>query len=172
MTTRLVRCTQLAALAFVVFAGCTDDSDVPDDHVAAKTTQLVQYGSCSELETDLENMLIRETWANIDRYNTDYGYGVDDASGSGDSNGGAADPGGGRTEGVDFSGTNNQESGVDEADLVKTDGYHIYAINGNRLHIFGTPNFGDLVPESVTQIEGHPREMLFDKDAGRAVVFS
>ena len=80
--------------------------------------------------------------------------------------------GGGRTEGVDYSGTNNQVQGVDEADLVKTDGYHLYALNGNRLHIFGTPNFGDLVPESVTQLEGHPTEMLLDANANRAVVFS
>src|SRR5262245_39518037 len=35
-------------------------------------------------------------------------------------------------EGVDYSGTNNQESGVDEADWVKTDGTSIYVINGSR----------------------------------------
>ena len=55
-----------------------------------------------------------------------------------------------------ISGTNNQEQGVDEADLVKTDGYHVYTLNGNRLHIFGTPQFGDLIPESVTQDRGPP----------------
>ncbi|MBA3465249.1 MAG: beta-propeller domain-containing protein [Deltaproteobacteria bacterium] len=166
MTTR----TLLLVLA-VAAAGCTDDDlGAPDDHVAAKTTQLVQYGSCSELENDLEGMLIREAWANIDRYDPRFGFGAEDASG--DAGGGSPTQGGGREEGVDFSGTNNQEQGVDEADLVKTDGYHVYALNGNRLHIYGTPQFGDLIPESVTQIEGHPREMLFDKDAGRAVVFS
>ena len=170
MTRRLARCSQLAVFALLVAAGCTDDSDAPEDHVSAKTTTLIQYNSCSELELDLESMLIRETWANIDSYDRRGGYGTeDDSAGEG---AGGGDSGGGRQEGVDFSGTNNQEQGVDEADLVKTDGYHVYALNGNRLHIFGTPNFGDLVPESVTQIEGHPREMLFDKDAGKAVVFS
>ena len=37
-----------------------------------------------------------------------------------------------RVEGEDFSGTNNQEAGVDEADFVKTDGYHIYYLQGNQ----------------------------------------
>lgn len=44
--------------------------------------------------------------------------------------------------------------------LVKADGYHVYALNGNRLHIYGVANFGDLSPESMTELEGHPREML------------
>jgi uncharacterized secreted protein with C-terminal beta-propeller domain len=36
-----------------------------------------------------------------------------------------------RVEGVDFSGTNVQERGVDEPDIVKTDGKHIFAIINN-----------------------------------------
>ena len=35
----------------------------------------------------------------------------------------------------DFSGTNNQVEGVDEADIVKTDGRFIYSASGNRLFI-------------------------------------
>ncbi|MDX2086912.1 MAG: beta-propeller domain-containing protein [Kofleriaceae bacterium] len=155
------------ALAVLAFTGCTDADDTPTDHVLSATTSLIQYGSCSALETDLEDMLIREVWANIERYDTNlWGFGSPEAD---DSAGGES--GGDRQEGEDYSGTNNQEQGVDEADLVKTDGYHIYALNGNRLHIFGVPQFGQLVPESVTPIEGHPREMLIDRE-GRAVVFS
>jgi hypothetical protein len=37
--------------------------------------------------------------------------------------------------GDDFSETNNQEQGVDEADLVKTDGKRLVSINGNQLRI-------------------------------------
>lgn len=156
------------ALALASFAACTED-DAPGDRVLAKTTQLVQYETCSELESDLENMLIREAWVNIENHGRGFGGGGPEA---GEDSGGGMGAGGGRQEGVDYSGTNNQEEGVDEADIVKTDGYHVYALNGHRLHIFGVPAFGQLVPESVTQIEGVPREMLFDKDAGRAVVFS
>src|SRR5690606_34592342 len=80
--------------------------------------------------------------------------------------------GGGRQEGVDYSGTNNQEEGVDEADFVKTDGYHIYTLNGNRLHVMGVPEFGQLTAVSETKIEGHPRQMLLDSERNRLVVFS
>ncbi|HIC50212.1 MAG TPA: hypothetical protein EYP01_02000, partial [Candidatus Poseidoniales archaeon] len=37
----------------------------------------------------------------------------------------------------EYSETNNQEEGVDEADFLKTDGYHIYMLNGNLLVIMG-----------------------------------
>ena len=42
----------------------------------------------------------------------------------------------------EYSETNNQEEGVDEADFLKTDGYHIYMLNGNLLVIMGVPEFG------------------------------
>ena len=64
--------------------------------------------------------------------------------------------GGGRQEGVDYSGTNNQEQGVDEADFVKTDGYHIYTLNGNRLHIMGVPEFGELTAGERDEDRGLP----------------
>jgi len=153
----------LYLLPFLAVA-CSD-GDEPPDHVFAQTTRLVQYETCGALETDLKDMLIREAWANIDRADYRYGAGAPEDA-SGDSGGGD------RQEGVDYSGTNNQETGVDEADLVKTDGFHIYTLNGNRLHIFGVPQFGTLVPESETKLEGHPRQMLLHKDANRAVVFS
>lgn len=35
----------------------------------------------------------------------------------------------------EHSGTNNQVAGVDEADMVKTDGYYIYAVTGGRVSI-------------------------------------
>ena len=37
--------------------------------------------------------------------------------------------------GQDFSTTNIQEPGVDEPDIVKTDGRYLYAVAGNRLHV-------------------------------------
>ena len=40
--------------------------------------------------------------------------------------------------GTDFSGTNNQEQGVDEADLVKTDGERLVVLSGNQLRVVDT----------------------------------
>ncbi len=159
----------LPLTALVAAGAACGDNIGPGGRLVAKTTQLVQYNTCSALETDLEDQLIRETHAAIDR-SQDWGGDVDGGDGADPASG--EDSGGPREEGVDYSGTNNQEEGVDEADFVKTDGFHIYSINGNRLHIFGVPEFGQLVPTSVTEVEGHPRELLLDKDSNRAVVFS
>lgn len=155
-------------LALLAIAACSDD-DGPGDRQLSRTTQLVQYASCNALEDDLKQMVKWEVFADIDQADH-WGRG----GAEGDSAGGASSPtsGGGRQEGVDFSGTNNQEDGVDEADFVKTDGYHIYTLNGNRLHIMGVPNFGELTAESVTQIEGHPQQILLDSKQNRVVVFS
>jgi uncharacterized secreted protein with C-terminal beta-propeller domain len=137
--------------------------------VRSQETALVEYASCEALRTDLVEMLVEEVNAHYDQERYWYRRGplgeVDAApEASGDK--------GGREEGKDFSGTNNQEAGVDEADFVKTDGYHVYVLNGNRVHIFGVPEFGDLVPESTTEIEGHPREMMVHREAEKLVVFS
>ncbi len=163
--------TRLPYLSFTSLAlvgalsGCADDGRPP----VQTTTQLIQYQSCNALETDLENQMISELYAQIEGYGSGgWGWGEDDSADP------ASDGGneGGREEGVDFSGTNNQEDGVDEADFTKTDGYHIYTLNGSRLHIFGVPEFGQLTPESITDIEGSPTQMLIDRDTGRAAVFS
>ncbi len=145
--------------------GCTDD-DRPGGRLQSETTALRRYDSCSALELDLEEALIREAWAYIEMRDSPIGVPAED------SGAGAGAPSNERQEGVDYSGTNNQEAGVDEADFVKTDGYYIYNVNGNRLHIFGVPQFGQLTPVSTTQLEGHPSELLIDKDLQRAVVFS
>ena len=152
-------------LPLLVVSAC-DGFDGPGDHVVARSTKLIKYASCSDLETDLKQMVKYEIWADIDQMDYWGNRGIDDASGE------ASPTGGDRQEGVDYSGTNNQEQGVDEADFVKTDGYHIYTLNGNRLHIMGVPVFGDLTAESVTKIEGHPRQMLLDKTNNKLVVFS
>ena len=68
----------------------------------------------------------------------------------------------GLVEGVDYSGTNVQEAGVDEADLVKTDGRRIFAVSDGLLLV---------VDAASRQIEGSSRlasgqsaELLLDGD--------
>jgi hypothetical protein len=158
-------------LALIATSACFSDDDGPDEHLLAKTTQLVQYQSCNALEADLKQMVTYEIFADIDQIDH-WGRGVVDGAEGDASPTSGGDSGGGRQEGVDYSGTNNQEQGVDEADFVKTDGYHIYSLNGNRVHIMGVPQFGELTAESVTKIEGYPNQMLLDSANNRLVVFS
>lgn len=84
----------------------------------------------------------------IDQYGNLYGYdysggwwwgegdeGLGDTGGTSGGDGGEApSDGGGGTPGEDYSGTNVQEAGVDEADIVKTDGERILALGGGKLH--------------------------------------
>lgn len=148
-------------------AACSSTPDEAPEQITYRTS-LIRYQSCQALESDLKQLLEEEVEIYFD---SDYRYGgpLEDSPpqpSPGDSSGG------GRQEGTDYSGTNNQEDGVDEADFVKTDGYHVYVINGNRLHIFGVPEFGQLVPESEFDIEGWPTQMLINAEANKAVVFS
>ena len=162
----VIACFALASAVW--FSGCAQRSS--GEQPSVETTRLVQYKSWESLEADIEGMLIEEMEANADQWNRqDTGV---PGLGGGPTPTQAPAPTDQRVEGKDFSGTNNQETGVDEGDFVKTDGFHMYAINGNRLHIFGIPAFGDLVPLSEYKLEGYPQELLVHSEGKRLAVFS
>lgn len=140
--------------------------------------QLIQFQTCEELEQSLKLAIeneyttqILQAVEEIYQYNflrggdvfmedsaemaTDGGTSVDMPSSD-------SQP---REEGTDYSGTNNQEQGVDEADFVKTDGYNIYYLNGQILNIFAVPEFGEISLTSQTRIEGTPMAMLLSEDS-------
>ena len=154
-----------ALIGTVWFSGCAQNSPGEEP---VETTRLVQYASWEELEADLEGMLIREMETMAEQW-TRRDNGTPGLSGEPTTTQTPSDK---RVEGEDFSGTNNQEKGVDEGDFVKTDGFHMYAINGNRLHIFGIPQFGELQPVSEYKLEGYPRELLVHSAGNRLAVFS
>ena len=70
-----------------------------------------------------------------------------------------------RKEGVDYSGTNNQEQGVDEADFVKTNGNHIFFVDNGVLHIMDVPEFGEIEHASTTEVQGRPVAMMLNDDS-------
>ena len=159
---------------------------------------LSSYDTCGFLEMDLKEHLKEEMRVTLGTNSYYYGGGwieddimfVDDAVMEMDGATSAVDltppqeyllknsPGSG--QGVDFSGTNNQEQGVDEADFVKTDGSFVYMINkgysdygiypSGKLHILDIPEVGNISYLSNISIEGRPTEMLLVDD--KAVVYS
>ena len=159
---------------------------------------LSSYDTCGFLEMDLKEHLKEEMRVNLGTGSYYYGGGwfgedmvmVDDAvmemdgatstADSVPSSGGSPKNSPGREQGVDFSGTNNQEQGVDEADFVKTDGSFVYMINkgysdygiypSGKLHILDIPEAGNISYLSNISIEGRPTEMLLVD--GKAVVYS
>ena len=138
---------------------------------------LSEYDDCDALLLDLQNALYNEMLVRLDQESYYHWVGgwwmwggpemaVDDAV-SMDSNGaesGASSPASGASRDGEFSETNNQEAGVDEADFLKTDGYHIYMLNGNSLVIMGVPEFGEVELTSEMTIEGMPMQMMMDGD--------
>lgn len=95
----------------------------------------------------------------------------DSASGSGGTTGAPVDgeaPSSPEPSG--HSDTNTQVAGVDEADIVKTDGTRTYLLHGDELFVLGTWPAESTSVAGHAKIEGTPVEM-FVAD-GRAVVFS
>lgn len=143
--------------------------------------QLMTYQGCEELEHALKISIEEETRTNLIQAVDEIYYwgggwmeddvammdGAESSPSAGSNQGGATKS---REEGVDYSGTNNQEQGVDEADFVKTDGYHIFFLDSGVLHILNVPEFGLLELASTTEIEGSPVAMMLNGD--RLVVIS
>ncbi|MBS3131888.1 beta-propeller domain-containing protein [Candidatus Woesearchaeota archaeon] len=64
----------------------------------------------------------------------------------------------------DYSQTNVQVGGVDEADFVKNDGKYIYTLSGNKLVIVNAYPAEDAEILSETEIKGRPRDMFVSGD--------
>jgi len=183
----------LAMISLFLFSGClgavepaveNPSIELPEDwsttvQRTVSNPQLNQFSDCDELERALKISIEEEARTQIlQAIEEQYSYGgiwMEDDMAMAES----ADGGSGtssqpqqtrRVEGSDYSGTNNQEQGVDEADFVKTDGYNIYFINGRNLVIFEVPEFGELNLLSTTSIQGNPTAMMLDGD--RLVVIS
>lgn len=65
-----------------------------------------------------------------------------------------------RQAGVDYSTTNVQEAGVDEPDIVKTDGSYIYALAQSRLFIVDPSDDGPVIVGSVYLENGYGEVLL------------
>lgn len=72
---------------------------------------------------------------------------------------------------TDYTTTNNQVAGVDEADFVKNDGTRIFALAGQTLHAVKSWPAETTALAGKLVIEGYPRE-LFLEGTDKAIVFS
>ena len=178
--------TAVALILLMVLSGClgavSDDSSsnqLPDDWKSqtqrtVSQPQLVQFDSCTDMENALKASIAEEYRTqllqavdNVYYYGDEILFTDDVAESSMDGDGATSSttksqPA--RTEGEDFSGTNNQEQGVDEADFVKTDGYYIYLLQDSTLTITGVPEFGEIEFVSNSTIEGTPISMMLRGD--------
>ena len=68
------------------------------------------------------------------------------------------------TQGVDYSGTNVQEQGVDEPDSVKTNGTTLFAVAGGRLNAVDVTGTRPRLLDSLTLDAGWSHELLLSGD--------
>lgn len=169
-------------------------SDTPTTHlnleegvsnaIATSTPSfLTNYQSCEQIKNDLRERAIKEIetqmaeWPDeAPEYMAQGGGCIGDALPAPGAISGAvpnapeAKSGSGSAEGIDFSGTNNQEKGVDEADIIKIDGTYFYIVNGMKFEILAISNDGQLNPISSLQLEQEPSSILLMED--KAFIFS
>jgi len=163
-----------SCLAFFFCPACKKDDDTPAVDRQRTSAKLKSFSSCDTLEEALKANLKEEMRICLLSASSMRFYYSPEGGTTAD--GGAPQAENGHEKGVDYSGTNNQEQGVDEADFIKTDGYTIYALNGNELVLLAVPEYGLLESAGTVKLEGYPGEMLLSKAAGgrahTAVVFS
>jgi hypothetical protein len=183
----LASMTTLAATA----AGCSGTTDVRKSVEEARFA-LHKAESCGDLEAMLKQDAVTKMNAQIDAIiaqidaNGYYGGGPWEGAPNGgstgtggpfpapgspwDSEGGAGGSSGSSGPPPAHSDTNTQVAGVDEADIVKTDGNNLYLLHGQSLAILKSWPISDLGVASSTAVEGNPIEM-FVAD-GKIVIYS
>src|SRR3989338_567968 len=151
-------------MAFLVIAAVACKPEITEDKGLETSQELKKFSSVNELREYLQ----KNAQAS---YGTRYFGGVsrvmtmEAAESAAPSSKMAADSGASQ-----YSTTNIQVEGVDEADFVKNDGKHIYTLTQNKLVIVDAFPAENAKVLSETKLEGSPRNMLVNKD--RLVVFS
>jgi hypothetical protein len=176
-----------ASLAAAV-TGCDAQNDPTDKNPPAvvnrvSLTTFSGTNACADLEQYLEDTAVRQmrtqleaqrdgvpswgwwgTWGGRGGLEGDFGGPVPSSANAA---GGSQSP----PAPTNYTTTNNQVAGVDEADFVKNDGTRIFALSGNTLHAARSWPADQLAVLGTLKIEGYPREMFLD-GANKAVVFS
>lgn len=161
---KLVNRTAPALLALAVFVTAVLIAGFPNASVTS-APDLPKVGSKEKL---LE--LLKESRSRM-LYSDYLDAGAVPEAGSMQKSAEAPAPSGAAAASNDYSQTNTQVEGVDEADLVKTDGQYIYQINGKRLLIINAypANQMGLVSQiSLADPEFTPLELYVDE--GKLVV--
>jgi len=146
-------------LVLPAIVACNTVDPYDDPPIAVDDAALYRFDDCAQLKGYVADAWLESIvgW----RY-----YGVPMAA---DAESGAADDGSGPS---DYSQTNTQEAGVDEPDIVKTDGDHVYVLQQARPELTIVRSWPVDEAEVVARvaIEGHPNSMFLDGD--RVAVFS
>ncbi|MGB0679488.1 MAG: beta-propeller domain-containing protein, partial [Polyangiales bacterium] len=133
--------------------------------------QLSPVLSCEALEAELETVAQAELGAQLEALRQpSLRGGTADVALAAPTGVASAEANQAQGAGLDYSGTNNQERGVDEADIVKSDGQHLYVLSGGHLLVLRSHPATELAELSRLPVPGRPLEMFVHGD--RALIFS
>lgn len=123
---------------------------------------LKPFSSCEEVVERIRTSLrsdLEKQYDSLQKRDWCYSYGAADGA---PASGPAAMPAP-SGEAVSFTGTNVQEEGVDEADLMKTDGHYLYALNRpeKTVHIFEIHPAGELTEVKQIPISSWQPDSLY-----------
>jgi uncharacterized secreted protein with C-terminal beta-propeller domain len=162
---RHVRTLLRSALAAATLAGCTTGQVAPPP--VDTTASLARFEDCEDLRTYVTASYVEQL---VRMQYGGWGFMEDGAVAESDSSADAPSSSGGAAP-RDFSETNNQEAGVDEADLVKTDGQYLYiAQSQGELTIVKSWPAAETAVLGRVEIAGNPMSLFLHGD--RAIVFS
>jgi hypothetical protein len=180
----------LAPALILAAAACEPENAITINHSRPYRGLLRPVADCADLEQSLKGRLI-ERMAQQVAQNRDYALqglqndwwccngGCYDYGEGASANGGMPPspgaPGAGDTSASppaagDYSTTNNQVAGVDEADFIENDGSYIYLVSGDQFLIFAAWPAAETHVLSSTPIEGRPQKLFVE--GGRALIYS
>ncbi|TNE91473.1 MAG: hypothetical protein EP330_05125 [Deltaproteobacteria bacterium] len=145
-----------APLLALALAGCEREPVGPMGEHALRS-----FESCDEVN-DYMGDVILETLVSS-RYGGYWGWMEDDVAADAGAESGGNGP-------SDYTTTNVQEAGVDELDIVKTDGEYIYVVEDDELIILDSWPIEDASIVSRVQLDGWARGLFLDGD--KVVVFN
>ncbi len=138
-------------------SACRAEKDDTDLTVENAEPILLPFEDCSDTQNYLAEIVLNQALSYRYSY---YGWGFAE-----DTEAGADDSaGGGESAPTDYTTTNNQEEGVDEIDLVKTDGQFIYVAQDRALHIVDSWPVEDAEKVSTVEIDGWAQGLFLNGD--------
>jgi len=188
----------LSFAAAAALSGCGSEVTVDDPRLDQIDATLVRAESCEDLESKVRADALARVDRQMDAMllmadqfdqrndspfggNTEGDFdggdggelagsdGSSESTGSGTPTSGNGDSGRDAPAPPDYSKTNNQVEGIDEADIVKTDGLNLYVLHGSEFSILKAWPAAELAVSQSLALEGTPIEMFVE--GGKAVIF-
>jgi hypothetical protein len=163
----------LTSVALLALLGCKGETS-PEPSPEVNRFALTPFQSCDELQDHMTDLALESLVSA--RYSWGFGFRGDDvmeADGNGEegpTDSDSTDDGGATSGPSDHTTTNIQELGVDEPDIVKTDGEWIYALQNGQLFIIHAWPAADAELVATLPMDGWPDSLFLHED--RLVAFS